>query len=220
MRSIARRIESGRASSGQRNKKKDREGRRERERMERSRSERQGGERGRGRGLERETLRREKRREGDESERERKESRREKEREGRRACTAVVNGNNCCGRCHSKARVPNARCQTVVRVITVITLYRDTRCVPADRSTLSSAHLLPLCKRHPILPFFRRDVLAVVLLVAVLVVAAVAWHSRRQLFPSSLGATGRTQTRTKAASRGLTILRLPVRTDNGRLAPR
>lgn len=43
----------------------------------------------------------------------------------RRARTAVVNGNNCCGRCHSKARVPNARCQTVVRVITVITSYRD-----------------------------------------------------------------------------------------------
>lgn len=42
----------------------------------------------------------------------------------RRARTAVVNGNNCCGRCHSKARVPNARCQTVVRVITVITWYR------------------------------------------------------------------------------------------------
>lgn len=45
-------------------------------------------------------------------------------RESRRARTAVVNGNNCCGRCHSKARVPNARCQTVVRVITVITSYR------------------------------------------------------------------------------------------------
>lgn len=44
----------------------------------------------------------------------------------RRARTAVVNGNNCCGRCHSKARVPNARCQMVVRVITVITSYRDT----------------------------------------------------------------------------------------------
>lgn len=47
----------------------------------------------------------------------------------RRARTAVVNGNNCCGRCHSKARVPNARCQTVVRVITVITSYRDIHAV-------------------------------------------------------------------------------------------
>lgn len=47
----------------------------------------------------------------------------------RRARTAVVNGNNCCGRCHSKARVPNARCQTVVRVITVITWYRDIHAV-------------------------------------------------------------------------------------------
>lgn len=54
-------------------------------------------------------------------------------RESRRARTAVVNGNNCCGRCHSKARVPNARCQTVVRVITVITSYRDIHAVCVRR---------------------------------------------------------------------------------------
>lgn len=81
--------------------------------------------------------------------------RREKER--RRACTAVVNGNNCCGRCHSKARVPNARCQTVVRVITVITLYRDTRCVPADASPPPPPPHLPRLETRPIRSNIERD---------------------------------------------------------------
>lgn len=40
--------------------------------------------------------------------------------------------------------MPNARCQTVVRVITVITLYRDTRCVPAGRCTTVRASSPPL----------------------------------------------------------------------------
>lgn len=79
-------------------------------------------------------------------EKKKKKERREESSGGRkRARTAVVNGNNCCGRCHSKARVPNARCQTVVRVITVITSYRDTpvctggRCASPMRNVVALA---------------------------------------------------------------------------------
>lgn len=69
-------------------------------------------------------------------------------RESRRARTAVVNGNNCCGRCHSKARVPNARCQTVVRVITVITSYRDIHAVCVRRRRRRRSRSLSLSRSH------------------------------------------------------------------------
>lgn len=235
MRSIARRIESGRASRARPEKQEERRRRRTERRGKSEKSRRTRTMECAGADAN-----------AKHSEAKKREEKRseKKRRRQRRACTAVVNGNNCCGRCHSKARVPNARCQTVVRVITVITLYRDTRCIPADRCTVvvrasfTSRNAIhpPMQLGHlpdrPILTSPLQTSRAVSVHPSILQVAWLSlahekyrnavqrYNPADQYFPSRPSLKKKAGLKVGQKDPRFNDPRLPVRTDNGRLAGR